>query len=227
MTARHAARKTHRVRKANGFIETAEAEALGTFVLLRDFSQNLCEEASVHVESRVVSSLWARRFHLRHDLLVGSSRFRGRLTACREAACGTPSVHPFGSEELRALRRLRREQPDARHVFQSERDAPTTPLGFRTTLARIGEASGVGFPVHPHMLRHACGFKPSNDGERTRALQRYLGHGNIQTRSAVASWRRAGSTGFGRIEKRASSPGRVQEPHQIGGLRLEDLVAFR
>jgi type 1 fimbriae regulatory protein FimE len=62
----------------------------------------------------------------------------------------------------------------------SERDAPMTPAGFRKTLARIGEASELAFPVHPHMLRHACGFKLANDGQDTRALQHYLGHRNIQ-----------------------------------------------
>jgi len=30
------------------------------------------------------------------------------------------------------------------------------------------------------MLRHACGFKLANAGRGTRALQRYLGHRNIQ-----------------------------------------------
>src|SRR5262249_15615945 len=50
---------------------------------------------------------------------------------------GVPSVHPLGGEELRALRRLRREQPEGRHLFQTERDAPMTPAGFRKTLARI------------------------------------------------------------------------------------------
>ena len=36
------------------------------------------------------------------------------------------------------------------------------------------------FPVHPHMLRHACGFKLANDGRDTRAIQHYLGHRQIQ-----------------------------------------------
>jgi len=31
-----------------------------------------------------------------------------------------------------------------------------------------------------YMIRHACGFKLANDGHDTRALQRYLGHKNIQ-----------------------------------------------
>src|SRR5260370_12243481 len=93
---------------------------------------------------------------------------------------GVAAVHPLGGEELRALRRLRREQPEGRHIFQTERDAPMTPAGFRKTLARIGGASGLAFPVHPHMLRHACGFNLANDGHDTRALQHYLGHRNIQ-----------------------------------------------
>ena len=47
-------------------------------------------------------------------------------------------------------------------------------------IARLGVAAGFGFPVHPHMLRHACGFKLANDGVDTRSLQAYLGHKNIQ-----------------------------------------------
>jgi site-specific recombinase XerD len=93
---------------------------------------------------------------------------------------GVPSVHPLSGEELRALRRLRREQSDGRHVFQTERKAPMTEAGFRKTLARIGEASELSFPVHPHMLRHGTGYKLANDGRDTRALQHYLGHRNIQ-----------------------------------------------
>jgi site-specific recombinase XerD len=38
----------------------------------------------------------------------------------------------------------------------------------------------LSFKVHPHMLRHACGFKLANDGHNTRSLQAYLGHKNIQ-----------------------------------------------
>jgi integrase len=41
-------------------------------------------------------------------------------------------------------------------------------------------AAKMPFPIHPHMLRHACGFKLANDGHDTRALQHYLGHKNIQ-----------------------------------------------
>jgi type 1 fimbriae regulatory protein FimE len=93
---------------------------------------------------------------------------------------GLPSVHPLHGPELRALHRLRREMPPSPYVFTTERGGPMTPAGFRKMLARTGAAAALTFPVHPHMLRHACGYKLANDGQDTRAIQLYLGHRNIQ-----------------------------------------------
>jgi type 1 fimbriae regulatory protein FimE len=106
--------------------------------------------------------------------------FERGLLHVRRVKSGTPSVHPLGGSEIRALRRLQREQPQSRHVFLTERLSPVSAAGFRKTLGRIGEDSKFPFPVHPHMLRHACGYKLANDGQDTRALQHYLGHKNIQ-----------------------------------------------
>ena len=57
---------------------------------------------------------------------------------------------------------------------------PIGPIGFHRLIQRLGEAAKMPFPIHPHMLRHACGFKLANDGHDTRSLQHYLGHKNIQ-----------------------------------------------
>ena len=104
----------------------------------------------------------------------------GRLHVNR-AKNGSPAAHPLSGRELRALRRLRREQePASPFVFTSERGAPFTTAGFRKTIARLGAAAKFEFPVHPHMLRHACGFHLANQGTDTRSLQAYLGHKNIQ-----------------------------------------------
>ena len=104
----------------------------------------------------------------------------GRLHVSRLKG-SSESVHPLSGRELRALRQLRREQdPASPFIFTSERGAPFTPAGFRKMFARLGAAAGFDFPVHPHMLRHACGFKLANDGVDTRSLQAYLGHRNIQ-----------------------------------------------
>jgi integrase len=92
---------------------------------------------------------------------------------------GVPSTHPLRGPELRALRRLRREYDSAAYVFTTERGGPLTESGVRKIVARAGVLAGLGFPVHPHMLRHATGFKLANDGHDTRAIQHYLGHKNI------------------------------------------------
>jgi site-specific recombinase XerD len=92
----------------------------------------------------------------------------------------TDAVHPIRGDELRALRRLQREQdPKSSYVFTSERGSPFSTAGFLRMVQRAGEAAGLGFPVHPHMLRHATGFKLANDGVDTRTLQAYLGHKSI------------------------------------------------
>ena len=42
-------------------------------------------------------------------------------------------------------------------------------------------ATAAGLPhVHPHMLRHSCGYYLANKGTDTRTIQDYLGHRNIQ-----------------------------------------------
>ena len=64
---------------------------------------------------------------------------------------GLPSVHPLRGPELRALRRVQRDMPSSSYVFTTERGSPMTRAGFRKMLARIGDASTLAFPVHPHM----------------------------------------------------------------------------
>ena len=95
----------------------------------------------------------------------------------RRVKNGMPSVHPLQGDEMRALRALKRESS---FLFVSERGAPFTTAGFAKMIARAGIEAGVKFGVHPHMLRHACGYALANRGHDTRALQAYLGHKNIQ-----------------------------------------------
>lgn len=93
---------------------------------------------------------------------------------------GIPSVHPLRGPELRVLRRLQRDYPPSSYVFLSERKAPLTADAVRKIVSRAGREAGIEFQVHPHMLRHATGYKLANDGQDTRAIQHYLGHRNIQ-----------------------------------------------
>lgn len=97
-------------------------------------------------------------------------------------ASAAGSTHYLNGFELRALRRLKRENEHAsRFVFMGERDGPVTTAWFRKMVARMGVKADMPFPIHPHMLRHACGFHFANQGKDTRSLQAYLGHRNIQS----------------------------------------------
>jgi integrase len=115
------------------------------------------------------------------DLRWQQVEFRTASLHVRRVKQGSPSVHPILGDELRALRRLQRDQePKSPFVFTSERGAPFTTAGFARMIERAGTEAKLGFKAHPHMLRHACGYALANKGHDTRALQAYLGHRNIQ-----------------------------------------------
>lgn len=115
------------------------------------------------------------------DLRWDQVEFATATLHVRRVKRGSPAAHPVRGDELRALRRLQREQePKSPFVFTSERGAPFTTAGFARMVERAGTAAGFAFKAHPHMLRHATGYKLANDGHDTRALQAYLGHRNIQ-----------------------------------------------
>ena len=94
---------------------------------------------------------------------------------------GVDSVHPLSGAEIRALRRLRREYPDTPFLFSSERRGPLTASAIRKMITRAGAKAELGFPAHPHMLRHSTGFALANKGVDTRSLQAYLGHKSISS----------------------------------------------
>ena len=115
------------------------------------------------------------------DLRWDQIDFNAATLHVRRVKKGTPATHPIRGDELRALRRLQREQdPSSPFVFTSERGSPFTTAGFARMIERAGETAKLGFKAHPHMLRHATGYALANAGHDTRALQSYLGHRNIQ-----------------------------------------------
>jgi integrase len=83
----------------------------------------------------------------------------------RRVKQGTPATHPLTGRELRALRRLQREQGSkSPFVFVSERGTPFSTRGFQAMVERAAHAAGFDMKIHTHMLRHSCGYKLANDG---------------------------------------------------------------
>jgi integrase len=105
---------------------------------------------------------------------------RGTLQVHRRKN-GTPSLHYLNGTELPALRAMQRPNGANQYVFLTERGDVVSTAWLRKMFARVGVLAGTPFPINPHMLRHACGFKFANEGKDTRSLQGYLGHRNIQS----------------------------------------------
>ncbi len=104
----------------------------------------------------------------------------GGLLHVRRLKGSEASTHTIQGDEMRALKRLQREQqPASAYVFTSERGGPFSPIGFAAMVARAGVAAGFAYKIHPHMLRHACGYKLVNDGLNARQIAAYLGHKNL------------------------------------------------
>jgi type 1 fimbriae regulatory protein FimB len=83
---------------------------------------------------------------------------------------------PIAGDELRALKRYLSSRDDKLPwLFISERGQPLTRQAVNYLVARAGDDAGLGH-VHPHMLRHSCGYYLANAGYDMRLIQDYLGH---------------------------------------------------
>jgi type 1 fimbriae regulatory protein FimB len=84
--------------------------------------------------------------------------------------------HPIAGDELRAIKRYLAGRSDhLPWLFLSERGQPLTRSSVQY-LVRVA-AERVGLPnVHPHTLRHSCGYYLADKGTDLRTMQDYLGH---------------------------------------------------
>jgi hypothetical protein len=110
---------------------------------------------------------------------------------------GSPATHPLTGKELRALRRLQREQvAKSPFIFISERGAPFSRRGFQAMLKRAGEAAGFDMNIHP-----PCCTTPADSNwpttasipERSRLISA-TSQSSIQC--ATPSWHRLGSKAY-------------------------------
>jgi integrase len=55
-------------------------------------------------------------------------------------------------------------------IFVTERGGPLTRSTVNKLVERAGRNAEIEFPVHPHMLRHACGYYLANKGVDNRMI---------------------------------------------------------
>jgi site-specific recombinase XerD len=83
---------------------------------------------------------------------------------------------PIAGDELRAIKRYLATRTDRLPwLFVSERGQPFTRRAVFYLVAAAGESAKLK-GVHPHMLRHSCGYYLADQGTDLRTMQDYLGH---------------------------------------------------
>jgi type 1 fimbriae regulatory protein FimB len=88
-------------------------------------------------------------------------------------------MHPIEGDELRAIRRYLASRDDGLPwLFVSERQGRLSRFAVNYLVGRTGEAAGQD--VHPHCLRHSCGYALADKGVDLRTIQEWLGHRSIE-----------------------------------------------
>lgn len=98
---------------------------------------------------------------------------------------GLSTSHPLLLEESTALEQwLVEREAFLGHslpwLFLSRRGKRLSRQRFYQLLKGYGQRAQLPLPIHPHMLRHACGYNLAERGNDTRLIQDYLGHRNIR-----------------------------------------------
>lgn len=120
------------------------------------------------------------------DLRLQDLDLRGGRINIRRLKNGFSTVHPLMEDECQALERWLTKRSDVKNptaadqVFLSRRGTRLSRQQAYRIIRHYGEMSGAGIVIHPHMLRHACGYELAERGTDTRLIQDYLGHRNIR-----------------------------------------------
>jgi type 1 fimbriae regulatory protein FimB len=89
---------------------------------------------------------------------------------------GLSVEHPIAGDELRAIKRYLQTRDDILPwLFLSERRQPMTRQSVNYLIRAAARRAKLA-AVHPHMLRHTCGFYLASQGYDLRLIQDYLGH---------------------------------------------------
>jgi site-specific recombinase XerD len=118
------------------------------------------------------------------DLRWDDISLSARTIIVRRLKGSDDSTHYLERDEVTGLKALRRREAakgvKSQYVFVNERGHPFGRMGIARMIERAGEAAGIPFSCHVHMLRHACGHALASRGMDTRRLQHFLGHRSIR-----------------------------------------------
>ena len=96
------------------------------------------------------------------DLRWDDIDLQARTIVVRRLKGSRDSTHYLERDELQGLRRLPRQ---GAYVVVNERGAAFGRMGIARMIERAGKEAKLGFGVHVHMLRHACGYALANKGD--------------------------------------------------------------
>jgi type 1 fimbriae regulatory protein FimB len=124
------------------------------------------------------------------ELKVSHLDLEGRVIHIQRLKNGVSGSHPLESDELRLIQGWLKERGKlmarlspsdvSDTFFCSPRGGKLDYSSINRYFAKLGKEAGLSFHVHPHMLRHSCGYALANLGNDTRLIQSYLGHRTIQ-----------------------------------------------
>jgi type 1 fimbriae regulatory protein FimB len=117
------------------------------------------------------------------DINVETKEFHvNRLKGCDSG------VHELYNGESAAIKswlieRAKLNPPeDCDTLFVSERRKPMSRCTVWLMIGQIAKAAGLeALDIHPHMLRHSCGYALINKGTDIRIIQAHLGHRSISS----------------------------------------------
>lgn len=95
---------------------------------------------------------------------------------------GFSTVHPLQPDERQLIGEWMSRRPLSNEgwLFPNAKGKHLSRQYMYRQLRRYGLLAGLAVRVHPHMLRHACGYELAEQGMDTRLIQDYLGHRNIR-----------------------------------------------
>lgn len=116
---------------------------------------------------------------------------------------GLSTEQPLAVDEIEALGAYLASRGDrAPWLFLSSQGGRMTRQNLHYLVGQAGARADLGH-IHPHQLRHTCGYILSNQGADTRLVQDWLGHRDIRH---TARYTRTAASRFGQLWRSPETP---------------------